>query len=100
MRQGQNKPHRDTSDQQAINELRKMSVAKLSNREIESLLGSQYARVLKDNKELASIHKDCEDVITGSLKLLEHYNKVKMFMSSKKPAYVPVPHFVGSQTPA
>lgn len=89
MRQGQQRPRPDRREQYELNELRRMQASKLSNREIESLLGSQYARTLKENKELASIHKDCEEVITGSLKLLEHYNKVKMFMASKKPAFAP-----------
>lgn len=99
MRQGQRRPRPDRREQEELNELRKMSVSKLSNQEIESLLGSQYARTLKENKELASIHKDCEEVITGSLKLLEHYNKVKMFMASRKPVYVPVPQVVHSRSP-
>ena len=100
MRQGQRRPRPDRREQDELNELRRMSASQLSNQEIESLLGSQYAKVLKDNKELASIHKDCEEVITGSLKLLEHYNKVKMFMAGKKPVYVPVPQTVRAQSSA
>lgn len=57
---------------------------KLSSQEIERKLGQQYAQALKESPQLASIYRDCEEVIQGSLNLLEHYNKISMALRSGK----------------
>lgn len=54
----------------------------MTNREIESLLGRQYAETLERNKDVADIYRDCEDVIHGSLQLLERYNRIRLSMRS------------------
>jgi hypothetical protein len=55
----------------------------MTNEEIQSFLGQQYADTLKENKDTAGIYRDCEDVIHGSLALLERYNKVRLAMGSR-----------------
>lgn len=55
----------------------------MSNAEIQQYLGAQYAEMLKENKETAAIYKDCEEIIQGSLTLLEHYNKIRLGLSQK-----------------
>ncbi len=55
-----------------------------SNAEVQRVLGMQYAESLKENKEVQGIYKDCEEVIHGSLGLLEHYNKVRLMMQQKQ----------------
>lgn len=57
--------------------------SKLSNREIESILGMQYSNLVKENKELNGIYRDCEDVINGSLALLDKYNRINLNIKTK-----------------
>ena len=55
----------------------------MNNHEIEQYLGMMYAETLKDNKDAMEIYKDCEEVIHGSLDLLQRYNKIRLNMASK-----------------
>jgi hypothetical protein len=59
---------------------------KMSAKEVERKLGLQYAQTLKDNAQFVSVHKDCEEVIQGSLDLLERYNKIAMAMKQPRKA--------------
>jgi hypothetical protein len=55
----------------------------MSAQEMERLLGQQYAQALAQNPHAHSLREDCEAVINDSLNLLEHYNKVALFMRTK-----------------
>lgn len=57
---------------------------KMSAKEVERRLGLQYAQTLKDNAQFISVYRDCEEVISGSLDLLERYNRVAMAMKQPK----------------
>lgn len=52
---------------------------KMDNREIERILGQQYAQLLKENRD-TSLYRDSQEVVKGSLDLLEHYNKISMLI--------------------
>ncbi len=56
---------------------------KLSNKEIEQMLGQRYAQLIKETPGMASVYRDCEEVIQGSLALLEHYNKVTISLKTR-----------------
>lgn len=60
-----------------------MDPTKMSNRDIERVLGMQYSQMVRDNKELTSIYKDCKDVINGSLDLLDKYNRMNLVLKQK-----------------
>ncbi len=50
----------------------------LSPKEIERMLGEQYADVLQRNPNAQAVAKDCKEVIDASLAAMEHYNKMAM----------------------
>jgi len=58
---------------------------KWTPKEVEQQLGMKYAQMLKESPVSASapLSKECEEVIQGSLQLLERYNRVNMSMRSK-----------------
>lgn len=59
-------------------------VSQMSNREIEKYLGQQYTQMLVENKETAQIYRDCEEVIQGSMDLLDKYNRIALTIKSKR----------------
>ncbi|MGE0201094.1 MAG: hypothetical protein AB7P76_09010 [Candidatus Melainabacteria bacterium] len=52
------------------------------NKAIEQFLGQQYADALRNSPQGASVYRDCEEVIQGSLSLLDRYNRINMWMRS------------------
>jgi hypothetical protein len=61
-------------------------MSKMSAKDVDKYLGQQYAKTLKESGSVTSIYRDCEEVIQGSLSLLERYNKVTMLIQNKRVA--------------
>ena len=59
-------------------------MAKMSQKEVERRLGLQYAQTLKDNAAHMALRKDCEDVIQGSMDLLDRYNRIAVAMKTPR----------------
>ena len=61
--------------------------------DINRLLGQRYAQMLKETPAASAVHEDCEEVIRGSLALLEHYNKIRLALrrSERRPMLLRVP---------
>jgi hypothetical protein len=57
-------------------------MAKLSPREVERLLGEQYAEVLARNAQTQAINQECKEVINTSLALMEHASRVSLTLRS------------------
>ena len=57
--------------------------SKMSNREIEKILGMQYSQMVQSNKELSSVYKDAKEVINVSLDLMDKYNRMNLMLKQK-----------------
>jgi len=57
-------------------------IKSMSNREIERLLGQQYAQMVKDTKT-AEVIQDCEDIMRTGMDMLDKYNRIALQIKNK-----------------
>ena len=57
-------------------------MAQLSPKEIEQMLGQQYAEVLQNNPQAQGVYKDCKEVINTTMAGLEHYNRMMLTLKN------------------
>jgi hypothetical protein len=53
-------------------------MGQLSPKEVEQMLGRQYAEVLQNNPNAQAVYKDCKQVLDTTMAGLEHYNKMML----------------------
>lgn len=57
-------------------------MGQMSPKEIEQMLGQQYAEVLQNNPNAQAVYKDCRQVLDTAMAGLEHYNKMMLSLKN------------------